>query len=61
MAKLFRKRRKDHPKKVDTRDLVDPISYMGGLDGDKYPILPLENENKSAKPEEEIENPLNKR
>ena len=39
-------------------ELVDPVLYRGGLEEGKYPFLPLE---KREKPEEEIENPLNKR
>ena len=68
MAKFFKRKRKNDsrqdkghkskPRKVDERDLVDPISYAGELDVNKYPILPLENE---KKPEEDVENPLNKR
>ena len=44
--------------KTTAKDLVDPVLYIGGLDKEKYPTLPIENE---KKPEEEIENPLNKR
>jgi len=44
--------------KTTAKDLVDPVLYIGGLEKDKYPTLPLEND---KKPEEEIENPLNKR
>jgi hypothetical protein len=39
-------------------ELVDPVLYRGGLEENKYPFLALE---KKEKPEEEIENPLNKR
>ncbi|MDD5749918.1 MAG: hypothetical protein PHO91_04040 [Patescibacteria group bacterium] len=71
MARLFRKRKKerlfgdkkksfDRPdsRKTSARDLIDPVLYTGGLDESKYPFLPLEND---RKPEEEAENPLNKR
>lgn len=71
MAKFFRKKKKSGPlgpkkskprrRKVDERDLVDPIGYNGELDEEKYPILPIEVRDKDEKPEEEIENPLNKR
>ena len=39
-------------------DIMDPVLYVGGLDKEKYPQLPLETENN---PEEDIENPLNQR
>lgn len=39
-------------------DIMDPILYIGGLDKEKYPQLPLETEKNQ---EEEIENPLNQR
>lgn len=64
MARIFQKRKKPgKPRrrgkgKQEKVELVDPILYMGGLDKDKYPQLPLESEKKI---EEEIENPLNKR
>lgn len=64
MAKTFRKyppvKGKTLPAKPPTEkvELVDPVLYRGGLEEDKYPFLPLE---KKEKPEEEIENPLNKR
>ncbi|MBU1202722.1 hypothetical protein KKH39_01625 [Patescibacteria group bacterium] len=68
MGKFFKRNKKSalrsdkvhppKPRKVDERDLVDPIYYIGDLDGQKYPSLPLENE---KKPEEDVENPLNKR
>ncbi|MCD4760301.1 hypothetical protein K8R42_00190 [bacterium] len=75
MAKIFQKGKKKRPfrpknakqakarpKIVDPKDLVDPVLYLGGLDTEKYPFLPLENEEKqNQKPEEEVENPLNKR
>jgi hypothetical protein len=44
--------------KTTAKDLVDPVLYIGGLDKDKFPTLPIE---KKEKPEEEVENPLNKR
>ena len=71
MAKFFKRKKKEQsfpdkkeaakplPRKVDDKDLIDPVLYLGGLDESKYPFLPLEN--KKKKPEEEIENPLNKR
>lgn len=46
------------PKSNEKVDLMDPIRYQGGLDAEKYPVLPLENKETE---EEEIENPLNKR
>lgn len=64
MAKIFHKGKKtgrSHPQSRPNNEkveLIDPILYIGGLDKDKYPQLPLENEKKI---EEEIENPLNKR
>lgn len=64
MPKIIKKsqfrRRNQRPtgKKRDTEDLMDPILYNGGLDKEKYPQLPLENDSKI---EEEIENPLNQR
>ncbi len=71
MAQIFKKHHKDHKfaqtdkskaeakrQPVDERDLVDPISYVGGLDLVKYPVLPQE---KTIKEEVEVENPLNKR
>lgn len=64
MAKIFKKHHKKgqntRPKKKSKapEDIMDPILYNGGLDKEKYPQLPLENNNK---PEEEIENPLNQR
>lgn len=64
MAKIFKKNnRKDQnfkkkPQKKEPEDIMDPILYNGGLDKEKYPQLPLENENK---PEEDVENPLNQR
>ncbi|MBT6691068.1 hypothetical protein HOB10_01900 [Candidatus Parcubacteria bacterium] len=45
--------------KTTAKDLVDPVLYIGGLDKETYPTLPIEK--KEKKPEEEIENPLNKR
>lgn len=64
MAKIFKKsNKKEHnprrnSKKKEPEDIMDPILYIGGLDKEKYPQLPLENENK---PEEDVENPLNQR
>lgn len=64
MSKIFKKsngqRRNSRPNSVkkEPEDIMDPILYIGGLDKEKYPQLPLENENKL---EEEIENPLNQR
>jgi len=64
MAKFFQKNKQEHrfdgphspkPEKVE---LIDPVLYIGELDDKKYPFLPLE---KKEKPEEEVENPLNKR
>ncbi|MFA6466962.1 MAG: hypothetical protein WCV71_03815 [Patescibacteria group bacterium] len=67
MAKIFKKfnRKAQNPRppvkaqapKVK-EDIMDPILYSGGLDKEKYPQLPLEN---NEKPEEEVENPLNQR
>ena len=45
-------------KRTNTKDLVDPISYIGDLDPEKYPSL---SQDKEEKMEEEIENPLNQR
>lgn len=67
MAKIFKKfnnkaqnsrkeARQQAPKVKE--DIMDPILYSGGLDKEKYPQLPLEN---NEKPEEEVENPLNQR
>lgn len=71
MGKIFKKNQKQPFKKGPYRqktakptekvELVDPVLYIGGLDKEKYPTLPLDNEKKDKKPEEEIENPLNKR
>ncbi|MBT4849397.1 hypothetical protein HON36_00930 [Candidatus Parcubacteria bacterium] len=71
MAKFFKKKKKPFFKKgphgprtaksTEKVELVDPVLYIGGLDKEVYPTLPLENEKKDKKPEEEIENPLNKR
>ena len=74
MARIFKRKKKGPAKvrrvtkpkarQVSTKDLIDPVLYMGGLDLEKYPVLPRENETeakKDKKPEEEIENPLNKR
>jgi len=64
MAKIFKKHSpKDNnfhrnSQKKEPEDIMDPILYVGGLDKEKYPQLPLENENK---PEEDVENPLNQR
>lgn len=64
MAKIFKKHSKkvnnNRPKKKNKapEDIMDPILYNGGLDKEKYPQLPLENDNK---PEEDVENPLNQR
>ncbi|PWB38355.1 MAG: hypothetical protein C3F02_04245 [Parcubacteria group bacterium] len=65
MANFFKNRRRAGnyaPKKpartTKAEDLMDPILYSGGLDLAKFPILPIEKEHK---PEEEPENPLNKR
>ncbi len=46
------------PKTNEKVDLMDPVLYLGGLDLEKYPVLPTQNEENE---EEEIENPLNKR
>jgi hypothetical protein len=64
MAKIFKKFKKNNkdfqarPKSNVKEDIMDPILYSGGLDKEKYPHLPLENEDK---PEEDVENPLNQR
>ncbi|MBT4516478.1 MAG: hypothetical protein HOC78_01130 [Candidatus Komeilibacteria bacterium] len=64
MAQLFKKfnKKKKGPfrrsKPKVKEDIMDPILYNGGLDKEKFPQLPLE---KRDKPEEEVENPLNKR
>ena len=64
MPKIFPKTKKDNslsansPKKQEKVELIDPVLYIGDLDNKKYPFLPLENE---QKPEEDVENPLNKR
>lgn len=65
MVRDFRhnKRRLEPDKKRPSRpvtpgELMDPLLYIGGLDAQKYPILPLE---KERKPREDVENPLNKR
>jgi len=64
MAQLFKKFKKKNkgprrrPKSKVKEDIMDPILYNGGLDKEKYPQLPLENE---EKPEEDVENPLNQR
>lgn len=52
---------KDRPRKVSDKDLVDPIAYVGDLDSEKYPVLPLENSSQEKKEVEEPENPLNRR
>lgn len=46
------------PKSNEKVDIMDPILYVGGLDPEKYPVLPTQNEENQ---EEEVENPLNKR
>ena len=64
MVRVFKKPAKDtrrprqtsQPKKKE--DLMDPVLYIGGLDKEKYPTLPIDNE---PKEETEVENPLNKR
>jgi len=64
MAKIFKKFKKNkkdfkaRPKSNVKEDIMDTILYSGGLDKEKYPQLPLENE---EKPEEDVENPLNQR
>lgn len=68
MSTFFRKfrklenrgRREDRPRSYNAKneDLMDPILYQGGLDKEKYPVLPL---GQDRKPVEEPENPLNKR
>lgn len=68
MAKFFRKFDKKrapqsaphrpHPASGKKEDLMDPILFQGGLDAEKYPALTLE---KTKKPKEEVENPLNRR
>jgi len=63
--KRFQKRTDDRsrderrrPVSGKSEDLMDPVLYQGGLDKEKYPVLPQE---KDRKPKEEPENPLNKR
>jgi hypothetical protein len=64
MVQLFKKNKKKKkgpyrgPKSKVKEDIMDPVLYIGGLDKETYPQLPLE---KREKPEEEVENPLNKR
>ena len=64
MAELFKKPKKKNkgfrhkPNNKVKEDIMDPVLYIGGLDKEKYPQLPLETENN---PEEDIENPLNQR
>ncbi len=68
MVKFFNKKKKKGPisrkKEVvpaayrSKGPLVDPIIYSGDLDEKEYPILEREVE---RKPQEEAENPLNKR
>ena len=70
MGKIFKRgnkfRHKDQKKRQALRrptnpgELVDPVLYIGGLEPDQYPSLPLEN-SPDKKIEEEVENPLNKR
>lgn len=70
MGKIFKRgnksRHKDQKKRrpfkrhTSPGELVDPVLYIGGLEPDQYPSLPLEN-SKDKKIEEEVENPLNKR
>jgi len=54
------KKRRPNKRRTNPGELVDPVLYIGGLEPDKYPTLPLEN-SKDKKIEEEVENPLNKR
>ncbi|MBT4349224.1 hypothetical protein HOD19_00375 [bacterium] len=57
-SKPAKKKRSMPQKKVNAKDLIDPVLYVGGLDPEKYPNLA---QDKEEKVEEEIENPLNKR
>jgi hypothetical protein len=52
------KKRRPAQKRTNTKDLVDPLLYIGDLDSKKYPSL---SQDKEEKVEEEIENPLNQR
>ena len=52
------KKRSSSRRSANPKDLVDPISYIGDLDPEKYPSLSQKQEEKV---EEEIENPLNQR
>jgi hypothetical protein len=54
------KKRRPAKRRTSPGELVDPVLYIGGLEPEKYPTLPLEN-SKDKKIEEEVENPLNKR
>lgn len=54
------KKRRPNKRRTNHGELVDPVLYIGGLEPEKYPTLPLENSN-DKKIEEEVENPLNKR
>lgn len=61
MAKVFKKRpatKFNRPNTTTKEEIVDPVLYLGGLGTDKYPLLPLDVD---KIPEEEVENPLNKR
>lgn len=64
MSKMFKKppiKNKSavhRPASSDKEDIMDPILYIGGLDKEKYPQLPLA---KETKVEEDVENPLNQR
>ncbi|OGY93849.1 MAG: hypothetical protein A2406_00660 [Candidatus Komeilibacteria bacterium RIFOXYC1_FULL_37_11] len=64
MSKIFKKsfvknsNLSQRPVPSVKEDIMDPILYSGGLDKEKYPQLPLENE---TKVEEDVENPLNQR
>ena len=69
MGKIFKRGKRIKHKDQKTRrpsrrrtspgELVDPVLYIGGLEPDKYPVLPTNGS--ESKPQEEVENPLNKR
>lgn len=68
MPKFFKKKKRNKlpAKKKDEipdeykikGEIVDPIEYSGDLDAATYPVLDREVD---SKPQEEVENPLNKR